>query len=80
MYLGQRGATKLAAKAGVKVPPNYVTWLKRAIYKGLVDGWMDRWMDGWMVGWLVGWMDGWWFICPSLLPFSSQIHHSGFHM
>lgn len=24
MYLGQRGATKLAAKAGVKVPPNYV--------------------------------------------------------
>merc|ERR1711979_124964 len=24
MYLGQRGATKLAAKAGVQVPPNYV--------------------------------------------------------
>lgn len=24
MYLGQRGATKLAAKAGVEVPPNYV--------------------------------------------------------
>jgi len=24
MYLGQRGATKLAAKAGVDVPPNYV--------------------------------------------------------
>jgi len=24
MYLGQRGATKLAAKAGVNVPPNYV--------------------------------------------------------
>merc|ERR1719362_2432164 len=24
MYLGQRGATKLAAKAGVKLPPNYV--------------------------------------------------------
>merc|ERR1711920_242962 len=24
MYLGQRGATKLAAKAGVKVPDNYV--------------------------------------------------------
>ena len=23
MYLGQRGATKLAAKAGVKVPANY---------------------------------------------------------
>jgi len=74
MYLGQRGATKLAAKAGVKVPPNYVTWLKRAIFK---------WMDGWLVGWMDGWMDGWWFImfiCPSLLPFSSQIHHSGFHM
>ena len=49
MYLGQRGATKLAAKAGVKVPPNYVTWLKRAIFK---------WMDGWLVGWMDGWMDG----------------------